>query len=59
MIREVKMLDRWVLVDKESNTIKMEGTLKEVLEHLDVKSPEDIPNRYELNKPENDPLSKE
>lgn len=52
------MLDRRVLVDKEKNTLKFEGSLKEVLEQLDVKSPEGIPSRYELNKPENDPLNK-
>lgn len=52
------MLDRWVLVDKEKNTIKIEGSLKEILESSDVKSPEDIPSRYELNKPENDSLHK-
>ena len=31
------MLDRRVLVDKEKNTIKFEGSLKEVLEQLEVK----------------------
>lgn len=36
------MLDRWQLIDRETDKVIMEGTLQEVLEELDVGSPEEI-----------------
>jgi len=47
------MLDRWQLIDRETDKVIMEGTLQEVLEELDVGSPEEISDQYTLTKPQN------
>lgn len=46
------MLDRWQLIDRETNKVEMEGTLQEISEELDVPSPEEISNQYTLTKPQ-------
>lgn len=47
------MLDKWEVRNKETGKIEIKGTLKEILEELDVQSPEDIPSQFELTKAEN------
>lgn len=34
------MLDRWQLINRETDKVEMEGALQEILEELDVPSPE-------------------
>lgn len=47
------MLDRWQLIDRETDKVEMEGALQEILEELDVPSPEEISDQYTLTKPQN------
>lgn len=47
------MLDRWQLINRETDEVEMEGALQEILEELDVPSPEEISDQYTLTKPQN------
>ena len=47
------MLDRWQLINRETDEVEMEGALQEILEELDVPSPVEISDQYTLTKPQN------
>ena len=47
------MLDRWLLIDRKTDKIEMQGTLEEILTKCDVGSPEEISDDYTLTKPQN------
>jgi len=47
------MLDRWQLIDRETDKVELEGTLQEILEKMSVGSPEEISDHYTLTKPQN------
>lgn len=47
------MLDIWQLINRETDKVEMEGALQEILEELDVPSPEEISDQYTLTKPQN------
>ncbi len=48
------MFERWVLVNKDTQEVVMEGPLKDILEKLGVESQQDIPAKYDLQKAQPD-----
>ena len=47
------MLDRWQLINRETDKVETEGTLDKILEERDLSSPEEISDQYTLTKPQN------